>query len=427
MDNALRQYRLYRVLRTGFPILFGVFRYQWLRFRRCLPGIKPSPQAWEKAHRKTGETLYNLAVGLGGAYVKCGQMMGSRADFFPAALLEPLRGLQDSVPARPFSVFQAHVSKELGRSTDEVFSKVEEQPLAAASLAQVHRATTSAGREVILKIQYPEARKLFPLDLKIFRFVVHLVRILHWGLDLRHLAEEVARFVELELDFVREAESTERVRQAIDGKWEGTVRVPRVIEHSQRVLVLEHMAGVPISRAREHEGVDLQDLAERVADVFCWMIFKLGFFHGDPHPGNILVADDGTISVLDFGLAKELPEGFAEGMAALIVAGMKKDNPAIVEAAGRLGITIDEDGAKNFVPLVQGLMGQYAEHRETFESVRRSLGEIPGHFILIARTLVLLNGLSHTLAPGKRLVAKHVMGKLAPIVAAHHASKEKDA
>ena len=201
MDRVFRQYRLYRVFRAGAPILAGVLRYQWLRLRRVIPGLRPTDLSWVRAHEKTGRALYRLAVGLGGAFVKAGQMMGSRADFFPDALLGPLRNLHDSVPARPFSVFRAHVAEELACKTEEAFSAVEEQPMAAASLAQVHEATTTDGRRVIIKVQYPEARKLFPLDLKIFRFVVKLVRLLHRKLDLRHLADEVARFVEMELDF----------------------------------------------------------------------------------------------------------------------------------------------------------------------------------------------------------------------------------
>src|SRR5262249_14795394 len=162
------------------------------------------------------------------------------------------------------------------------------------------------------KIQYPEARRLFPIDLASLRRAVRVARWLNRGLDLRSLADELAEFIALELDFAREARSTERVRQNLAG--DPNVVVPELHAElsTDRLPVLGYLSGTPLStidKLRER-GVDLRGVARRVAELYARMIFEHGFFQGDPHPGNILVLDDGRLGLLDFGLAKELPAGF---------------------------------------------------------------------------------------------------------------------
>jgi ubiquinone biosynthesis protein len=361
--------------------------------------------------------VYRLAVGLGGCFVKLGQVLGARADVFPAALLEPLRRLHDRVPARPFAELAPHVAAELGRPLSDVFVSVEDRALAAASLAQVHRAQVGDG-EVVLKVQYPEASRLFPIDMTSFRFAVRVIRWLNRGLDLRPLADELARCIELELDFAREARSTERIRVALANGGPERVRVPRVYCElsSARLLVLEYLPGRPISDvaglAADHHV--LPDLVERIAALYCWMIFELGFFHGDPHPGNILVAPDGGIALLDFGLAKELPPGFGSGAARMIACGLSGDAGGAVEAARAIGFSVSRADPRQFAEIVRRMLGGGGGESGLRDLVRETaLDEIPPHFALILRVFVLLSGLSHLLAPGEPLVARVVMRSLA--------------
>jgi ubiquinone biosynthesis protein len=393
-------------------------RYTWLRWRTRLPWVKPTPASWDRAHAKTGRAIYRLATGLGGAFVKLGQVLGARADVLPAALIEPLRGLHDRVPPRPFAKLREHVERELGRPLAEVFASVDEQPLAAASLAQVHAATLIGGDRVVIKIQYPEARRLFPVDFASLRRAVRVVRWLNRRLDLRTLADELAEFVLLELDFAREADSTERVRAAF-AKHPG-VRIPRVHRalSTDRVLVLELLAGTATTRLDElvARGVDLRRVAEAVAAIYCEMIFDHGFFQGDPHPGNLLVAPDGTtIVVLDFGLAKELPPGFADGAAMMIVKALAGDLDGALVAARSIGFEADGDRAA-FGDLIKLLMGNRAEvGRDAVDVLAAtSLTKVPSHFALIGRAFILLNGLSHRLVPGERVIPRTLARILAP-------------
>jgi ubiquinone biosynthesis protein len=296
---------------------------------------------------------------------------------------------------------------------------MDDEALAAASLAQVHRATLVTGETVAVKIQYPEARRLFPADLKSLRFAARVARWLNPGLRLGPLINDLARFVELELDFSREAASMDRVRAAIGDAPHLQVAIPRVFrQHSTgRLLVLEFMEGTPLSRL-DTEGLSAEErarLAERIAALYVWMIFDLGFFHGDPHPGNILVHADGRLALLDFGLARELPDGFADGMARLIVCGMRRDAPAALAAAKDIGFEIGGKKPEEFIELVRLLLGDYRSRHRLVDVVRvASLDAVPPHFALIVRVFILLNGLSERLVPGQRVIMTAMMKALGP-------------
>jgi ubiquinone biosynthesis protein len=422
----LKRNRVIRVVRVGLTIAMAVMRYLWLRFRGKWPWGKPSEAAWDRAHDRTGRAIYRLAVGWGGGFVKLGQILGARADVLPASLIAPLRGLHDQVPPRPFGKLRGHVERELGRPLTEVFASVDEQPLAAASLAQVHRATLAGGDDVVIKIQYPEARKIFPIDLGAMRRAVRIVRWLNRKLDLRPLADELREFVCLELDFAREAESTERVRRSFAGS--DKVHVPRVYRElsTERVLVLEYLEGIAVTRLDELRaaGVDMRRAAESIAAVYCEMIFEHGFFQGDPHPGNIMIAPDGeAIVLLDFGLSKELPPGFADGAAAMIVNGMSGNIDGAVDAARGIGFEVDGN-REAFGELIQAFMGNYAGASGGALSAftASSLKNIPSHFALIGRAFILLHGVSHMLVPNERVISATVARNLLPRLAAARAA-----
>ncbi len=420
----MRNNRVYRLLRTTMTLIAGVMRYLWLMGRDRLPWGKPSQAAWSRAHRKTGEAIYGLATTLRGGMVKFGQVVGSRADYFPAEFVEPLSGLHDQVPGRPLSKVRGFVESEIGRPLTEVFASVEEEPMAAASLAQVHRATLLDGREVVIKIQYPEAQKVFPIDLASMRRTVRVVRWLNKSIDLRSIAEELSDFVTLELDFSREAESTERVRQSFIG--DDRIVVPGVYKSlsTQRILVLDFLPGRRIgdTEALKEMGLDLKRTAQRVAGIYCTMIFEHGFFHGDPHPGNLLIQEDGTVGLIDFGLAKELPEGFASGVATMIVKSMSGDGEGAVQAAHSIGFEVGGQSPDEFRKLVFMLMGDYGSSDVVGILKASPLERVPSHFAIIGRVFMLLNGLSHRLVPGERVIAGVMAKQLMAVIAKEQSS-----
>ncbi|MCA9664938.1 MAG: AarF/ABC1/UbiB kinase family protein [Myxococcales bacterium] len=415
--------RAYRFVRASFTIISAVLRYGWLLLRERLPPrLHPTPAHWQRAHARTGQQILELASSLGGAFVKVGQIIGARADAFPEALIAPLRALHDRMPPRPLAELRDYVREELGGvALETVFEHVEPDAMAAASLAQVHGARLLDGTEVVLKIQYPEARRLFPGDLASLKRAVAMVRLLAPRFDLTGLADELARYIVLELEFTREAASTERARVAFAQR--ADVHVPRVYKNlsSDRLLVLERRPGVAISQvaALRRAGIDLRALAMRVADVYCEMIFAHGFFHGDPHPGNILVDDSGEISLIDFGLAKELPAGFALGVARMIVAGLGGDGAGALDAARAIGFRVERGDPQQFLRLVQMMFGGFGGPEALIGVLEASdIDEVPPDLTLILRVFILLNGLSQTLAPNERLIPTAIGRALMPLLAA---------
>ena len=299
---------------------------------------------------------------------------------------------------------------------DEVFATIDRRALAAASLAQVHRATLRDGSQVVLKIRYPEIPRIIPLDLGMLRRVVGIVMLVQRRIDLRALVTEVTRFIELELDFPREARSTERLAKNLTNI--PFVVVPRVHPElcGDNVIVLEYLEGIQVARTKDlvAAGHKLAEIARKIGALYGTMIFEQGFFHGDPHPGNLLILPDGRIGLLDFGLAKELPPGFARLVATMMVSSMIGDSRAAFAAAQQLGFDVASMKPENLRSLMLMTIGESDTEAGFFEIVgETSLRKIPEDFALVGRTLILLNGLSHRLAPGRRLIQAELLKHLA--------------
>jgi ubiquinone biosynthesis protein len=409
--DGLRHWRVYRALRTARVVGPALASYRFLEMRDTRRGA-PDLAAWERVHARTARGIAALGEDLGGLSVKLCQVAGARADVFPAVFVRELGRFHDRVTPRPFAALRPTLERDLGRPLAECFDKVEEAPLAAASLAQVHRAWLRDGTPVVIKIQYPEAARLFAIDLGNVRRAAAIASRVLPGFAVREPVEEIAHFVALELDFVRERESLDRVARALAGV--AGVRVPRAIADlcGQSVLVLEYLDGIPIhelDRLRA-AGFELGALADRVAALYRGMLFEQGFFHGDPHPGNLLVMPGGEIGLLDFGLAKELPKGFAGELRRMFASAALGDAAGAVAAARALGFTPAEGAGEHFVRALGIALG--ARHdltvlRELFDT--RILGDIPRDIALVIRTLILLNGLSERLAPGERRIARALL------------------
>lgn len=380
-------------------------------------GVWPTNEAdWQRVHAVAAREIKHVALSLAGAFTKAAQILGARADVFPAPFIEELSQFHDAVPPRPFETLAPLVERGLGRPSGDVFASIDPEALGAASLAQVHRATLRDGSRVVIKIRYPEIPKIIPLDLGMLRRVVGIVQRLQRRIDLRALVGEVTRFIELELDFAREARSTERLAKTLADCPD--VVVPRVYPElcGENVLVLEYLEGIPVARTEAvvAAGHKLSEVARKIGALYGSMIFEHDFFHGDPHPGNLLVLPDGRIGLLDFGLCKELPPGFARLVAQMMVSSMIGDSPAAFAAAEQLGFDVSALRPENLRSLMLMTIGDSDTDAGFFDVLGESRVErIPEDFALVGRTLILLNGLSHRLAPGRRLVQAELLRHLA--------------
>lgn len=413
---SIRHFRVVRVLRVVLAIARVLPRYLLLLARERSGRFRPSEAAWTRAHAAAAREVKRVALSLAGAFTKAAQVLGARADFLPAPFIDELSQFHDAVPPRPFATLAPLVEADLGRSLDDVFARIDPAALGAASLAQVHRATLRDGHEVVVKIRYPEIPRIIPLDLGMLRRVVALVQRIQRRIDMRAIVTEVTRFIEFELDFPREVRATERLAKTLSDCPD--VVVPRVYGAlcGQDTIVLEYLEGIQVARTAElvAAGHKLPVVARKIGALYGSMIFEHDFFHGDPHPGNLLVLPDGRIGLLDFGLCKELPPGFARRVAQMMVSAMIGDSAAALTAAAELGFDTSSLRPEHLRPMMLMMVGDTDGETSLSDVLGESaLRRIPEDFALVARTLVLLNGLSHRLAPGRRLIQAELLRHLA--------------
>ena len=369
---------------------------------RKLPPEEASAQ-WDRRHEQFAESLYQLAIDLKGLYIKTGQFIGTRSDIVPVQYSRSLSRLQDQVPPRPVAEVRETIERELGKPVAELFATFDDTALGAASLAQVHRATLHDGREVVVKVQYPEVAALVRLDIRNLRTMVGLVARREPNFDYRAIVNEIAAQVPLELDFVREAEMTRRIRANL-AEIAGIV-VPRVIEGyvSEKVLVTEFLDGARLLDAsRHHElGADPLVLAQMIAGAYGHQIMVDGLFQADPHPGNILVLPGGRVGLLDFGLTKELPMSSRLGFARLVVAVGERDAAGISEAFRELGVRTKSDDPAELLSLMQLFFDARPKRGGPIDRdgalKRNPVEAIPGDLVLLGRVVGLLRGVCASL------------------------------
>ncbi len=365
-------------------------------------------------HRRSAEAIRRLAVRLEGLPIKVCQFLGSRADVLPQPYVDVLSTLQDRVPPRPLATFLPMLEAELGRPAEKVFPELDETPLASASLAQVHRGRLHDGREVAVKMQYPGIAALIAADLRNFAFLVRVLARLERQLDFRFVIDEVERYVPLELDFENEARNAARMRANLAARTD--VIVPAVVaEYStRRVLVMEYVPGVRITDVEGLRaiGVAPADVARRVIDVFCEQVLVHGFFHADPHPGNVLVRPGPKLVLLDFGLAKDFPPAFRTGIARLTHAIVSGDRAAVAGAFRDLGFRTRDATDESLFWLGEAFLGWALRNGKSYadpEMVARfgaemprvmranPLVEVPADVLLVGRVLGLLSGIGKQL------------------------------
>lgn len=400
-ENARRLRRSARVARTGARIYLG-YKITERKVRKMPPDAAATE--WDRRHERFAESLYRLAVDLRGLYVKAGQFIGTRSDLLPVQYSRSLSRLQDQVPPRPVGQVRETIERELGKPMAELFASFEEKALAAASLAQVHRATLHDGRDVAVKVQYPEVRALVRLDVRNLRTMVGIVARREPNFDFRAVVNEISSQVPLEMDFVREAEMTRRIRLNL-AEIPGVV-IPRVIEGgyvSEKVLVTEFLEGARLlDAARHHElGADPAVLAEMIAGAYGHQIMVDGLFQADPHPGNILVLPGGHVGLLDFGLTKELPLNSRLGFARLVLAVNRRDSDGISEAFRELGVKTKSDDPGEVMSLMQLFFDARADRSDPLSRngplKRNPIEAIPGDLVLLGRVVGLLRGVCASL------------------------------
>ncbi|MBI3798945.1 MAG: AarF/ABC1/UbiB kinase family protein [Deltaproteobacteria bacterium] len=413
--SLARQVRLGRFFLVAQMVVRIYSGYKVIQFSRRFFAPQAQAQRYVRHHRRSAELIYRTALRLEGWLVKACQFIGSRADILPPEYIEVLSRLQDRVPPRPFAVIKQRLETELGKPIAEVFSSFSPQPVAAASLAQVHEATLHDGRRVAVKVQYPDIAALVDLDLQNVSFFVEWLARLEPRYDFRFILKELRRYIPLELDFIHEGHNAETVARNFSARRDDAI-VPRIYwEYTTRcLLVMEFMEGIKVTdvAALRAAGIDTRTVAQKLTEIYLQQILLDGLFHADPHPGNLLVQPGPRLVFLDFGLTKDLPPEFPTEMVRLTTAIVRQDADEIVASFRRLGFVTKNGGAESLLVLGEAMLGHSVKENKAYadpEMVERFNDEIsqamrkdpiveaPGDLVLVGRVMGLLSGIGKQL------------------------------
>lgn len=342
-------------VRAAFRLMHAAF---WLvlvltsfRFQRTLVALSRLTRVgeaavarrWERVHDKNARRIFSAATRLSGVWVKLGQVASTLGSFLPAAYTRELAKLQDKVPPRPFAEIDEALFRAYGRPHQVVFAAFDERPIAAASLGQVHRATTFDGREMAVKVLYPEVRATLKADLVVLGWTLELLRKAYPINDLNRLHQSMSGMLERETDLRLEARALRKMARCFAG--DPTVAVPDVDLEltNDRVLVMGFVEGARITdeAALGRLGVDKAEAVRVLLDSFFKQLFSNRFFHADPHPGNFLVqrGENGRprIVLLDLGATAEVADHVVDGLMEVAVGLFGKDDERVVRGLERIG------------------------------------------------------------------------------------------
>lgn len=384
--------------------------------------------------RRFARRFHDLAVELGGLMIKVGQFLSSRLDVLPPEITRELEGLQDEVPPVAFPAISALAAKELGTPLGRVFKSVDQEPIAAASLGQAHRAwlnPADAGdtglHAVVLKVQRPGIGAIVDVDLAALRRVagwLSHVRLVARRADMPALVEEFAQTSLAEIDYLHEAVNAERF--AADFAGDSRVAVPDVVweRTTRRVLTLEDVTAIKITDVRglRAAGIDPTTVAPVFASIMFDQLFTNGFFHADPHPGNIFVTPQPAamgelpwkLTFIDFGMMGEVTAGTRTGLRKLLIAAAARDGKGLVAAINDVGVLMPSAdsvaleramtqlfarfGGMGFAELREVDPREFRDFAVEFGDVVRSLPfQLPENFLLIIRAMSLTSGVCSAL------------------------------
>lgn len=393
----------------GLSDLFGGLDYPWLQERlRSSDG--------QKLAGLTTEARIRLALTeLGTTFIKLGQMLSTRADIVGAELAAELAGLQSNVPADAPGSARAILESSLGRRVEELFDEFEEEPLAAASIAQVHGARLHTGERVVVKVRRASIEAKVVTDLEIVQVLAELLE--KHSPSMRPyqpvaITRQFRRTLLKEMDFSYEKRNLQDFARRFEG--ETTVHIPRVFEDfcSQQVITMERLEGFSGTDVEElrSSGEDLAEFARRGANMYLEMVFRDGFYHADPHPGNLMLLPGCVVGVLDCGQVGRLDDELRDEVEALLLAVVENDADQVTESVLRLGAvptdcardrlrTDLDDFMADYIghPLSEIHVGQALSH--LIEIIRSHHITLPPPLALLLKTLILLEGTSRRFHP----------------------------
>ncbi|MCK6456122.1 MAG: AarF/ABC1/UbiB kinase family protein [Phycisphaerae bacterium] len=396
-----------------------------VQLRRYIPLpswlIGPPPDAFEPdLLRSVGQRLVRVCEELGPTFVKLGQLAAGRPDILPPVIATELSRLQDDVAPFPSAQARRCIADAIGKPIEAIFRSFDDAPYASGSIAQVHRAVTADGQEVVVKVRRPEIDSVIHLDVTILRWLAGAIENhipeLRFARP-RVLVDEFARAITRELDFVNEASFTTRFADAFAD--DPHVRIPAVRWDltESNVLTLEYLTGLSLREVQDDPkcGVDRASAAKHLATCFMRQFFDLGLFHADPHPGNLLFIRPDRVGLIDFGNAGQIEEELSARLVIALVGTIRKEVDLIIDVladTGALGANTNRDSLRRDLremlekyyglPLRRLELG--AIFFELMEISRRNDVTLPREFVQLGRSLVAVAGVALQLDPELNLL-----------------------
>jgi predicted unusual protein kinase regulating ubiquinone biosynthesis (AarF/ABC1/UbiB family) len=373
--------------------------------------------AKEARLEKQARWLKENLIELGPTFIKIGQSLGTRGDLLPLAYVKELATLQDQVPPFPTTEAYARVEAELGRTLQQAFAEIDAQPIAAASLGQVYRARMHTGEEVAIKVQRPNLAEIIRLDISILRSIVHFINRFfpqaNENADWEGMLKEFDETIQEEMDYAQEGRNADRFRENFRG-WRA-IHVPRIHwSHSTRhVLVMEFIRGTKVTdleglRARRISPVKVNRL---LVKTYLKQLLEDGFFHADPHPGNLLVMDTGHLAFFDFGMTGRITPRLQSMMIDAFFHVVSRDVHGLAQDLINLNFLKPGVDPERVRPVVEGLFQHYLNLKLgdiNFKELTYDLAEVmyeypfrlPANFTYIIRALMTLEGIGIVTDPG---------------------------
>ena len=402
---------LQRILAVMVPVLSLIFALWWDKRRGIVV----------ENHRPIAIQLRELLTKLGPAYIKIGQALSTRPDLVPPIYLEELTKLQDQLPAFPNEIAYQFIKEELGGLPEDIYSEISPHPIAAASLGQVYKGRLKTGEEVAIKVQRPDLRERITIDLYILRILAGWVQknVKRVRSDLVGILDELGSRIFEEMDYIREGENAERFFELYGHLPD--IYVPKIYWEytNRRVLTMEWINGIKLTQPQEIEtlGINARYLIEIGVQCSLRQLLEHGFFHADPHPGNLLATFDGKLAYLDFGMMSEVKPPQRYGLIEAIVHVVNRDFDSLAKDYVKLEfLTPDTD----LTPIVPAFARVFANAQGAsvaelnIKSITDDLSQlmyeypfrVPPYYALIIRSLVTLEGIAIYIDPNFKVLSE---------------------
>lgn len=412
--------RVERLKTTGLMLTRITARYRLWGIRSAFIPRSQVERALNKLHRRNAILFRDTSLQQGGAFLKVGQLLSARADVLPKAWVEELRVLQDQATAVPFPQIREVIETELNDSLENLFESFDPEPIAAASIGQVHRAILKDGRSVAVKVQRPGLAEIIELDMALLRLFVESIRSMLPPTDFSTIVNEIERSVREELDYRQESRWMQHLGDFLDVL--PNVVVPRPVTGycTSKVMVSNFIVGTPLMTAldqRQAEGdhAGVSDLLGQLLDLYLRQVLQAGIFQADPHPGNLLVTPDGKLVLLDFGCTMQLSETFRDGYFKVLGAAIMDERETLANLLISMGFKTRSGRPDTLLMFADALLSQikraasemgkggmqWPSATDLLQAGQRLLAQadndpvekMPAEFIMLARVFTTLGGL----------------------------------